>query len=530
MLPVSIATKAMEAAMFGWLKSERQKYATRISDAPEDFRPTLTDFDPASRELYEKALPRGVLMPRLEPDRDRENLWMSAYHLLQHRYVPGQLIIGKLGNTYLGHMDDRPIVTIAGARSGKSSTVLAPNLYCYLGSLLALDPKGELASLAAKFRRAMGHNVYVLDPFGTSDEPSASFNPLEALDPEDDMLVDDVAAIAGALVVDDGDSRSQHWNNSARTLLIGIILLTLTLEKPERNLVTVRELLCLTYPVLAITAQREADLAEKDFEEKEIYFNKNAAAVKTLLRLMVRSARGKFAKILAGVGNRFLAMPMTELGSVLSTTATHTDFLDSLPLRRILMRSDFQLSTLRSDRPASIFLSLPVTRMDRHYRFLRMIVQLACTTLELMGPYPRDRLPILFMMEEFATLGHMPVMEHAAAYFPGFGIKLWAVLQSLPQLQRHYKATWETIVGNAGLVQMFANGDEETLRYAASRMDRLIAPFEMRMAFSRARGSQLLLMEGLPPAAAMRLSHEDVEYIRERVRTRISGLPDVTVS
>jgi type IV secretion system protein VirD4 len=161
--------------------------------------------------------------------------------------------------------------------------------------------------------------------------------------------------------------------------------------------------------------------------------------------------------------------------------------------------------------------------MERHSRWLRLIVQLACTVLEGFGPYPRARPPILFMMEEFATLGHMEIMERAAAYFPGFGVKLWVILQDITQLQRYYKTGWETFLGNAGLLQLFANGDEETLRYAAGRLEKLIAPFELRTAFSRQRFSQLLLMEGMPPAAALRLGHDDVEMIRERARTASEG-------
>jgi hypothetical protein len=93
-------------------------------------------------------------------------------------------------------------------------------------------------------------------------------------------------------------------------------------------------------------------------------------------------------------------------------------------------------------------------------------------------------------------------------------------------LQRYYKTGWETFLGNAGLLQLFANGDEETLRYAAGRLEKLIAPFELRTAFSRQRYSQLLLMEGMPPAAALRLEHSDVEMIRARAQatSRASGL------
>jgi len=509
-----------------WFKSERAKWATQIHLARLGDTPALPGFDARSRDLFGTALPRGVLLPRLEADRERVNYWMSPAELMKHRFQLGQIILGKLAGVYLGHLDDRPMVTIAGARAGKTSTVLEPNLYLYPGSMLVLDPKGELAR-AARFRRAMGHYVYVLDPFGQSGEKTACFNCLDELDPDDPSLVDDIVSITNALVPDDGDARSKHWNDSARMLLVGLILLTLSLPKSERHLVTVRELLCLTYKPLAVEAKAAAQraLAEASHDEKKKYFDANAQAVKTLLNLMVAMG-DRFGGIAAAIGSRFNQTPLTERGSIFSTAAAQTDFLDSLLLRETLRRSDFNLATLRSDRPATIFLCLPVGRMERHFRWLRLIVQLTCTVLEQLGPYPRTRPPILFMMEEFAALGHMSIMEQAAAYFPGFGIKLWIVLQNLKQLQDHYRATWETFVGNAGLVQLFANGDEETLRYAAGRLEKLIAPFELRTAFSRRRFSQLLLMEGMPPAAALRLEHSDVEMIRERAQgaSRAPGL------
>ncbi len=60
----------------------------------------------------------GVLLPRLEPDRERMSFWMSPAELMRHRYVDGQILLGKLGNRLLGHMDDRPMVTLATSRSG----------------------------------------------------------------------------------------------------------------------------------------------------------------------------------------------------------------------------------------------------------------------------------------------------------------------------------------------------------------------------------------------------------------------------
>jgi type IV secretion system protein VirD4 len=504
--------------IFDRFKSERRKWARPAEGVTQKWHPALPAFDRKSFELYNKALPRGVLLPRLRADRERINYWMSFHELRRHHYVPGQIILGKVGNDFIGELDDRPMVTIAGARAGKSSTVLLPNLYLYPGSMLVLDPKGELARNAAAFRRQLGHKVYVLDPFGQSGEPQARFNFLDALDPEDPAVLDDIAQITAALVPVNPESKSRHFDDNARMLLLGLILLTLTLKKSERNLVTVRELLCLTYgPLVSAARQAQARrLAEASGDEKASYFNANGIAVTALLNKLA-SLGDRFGGIAAGIGNRFKETPSDERGSIFSTAAAHTDFLDSIPLRECLRHTDFRLEDLRGDQPVTIFLSLPVGHMERQSRWLRMFVQLCCLVLERMGPYPRERTPILFMMEEFAVLGHLDIMERAAAYFPGFGVKLWVVLQDITQLQRHYKACWETFLGNAGIVQLFANGDEATLRYASGRLQKLIEPFELRTAFSRERHSQVLLMEGLPPAALLRLTHDDVEQLRSQL-------------
>lgn len=495
-----------------WLfPTEREKWATPLALTNPQTHLGLPALDARSQELYGQALPRGVRVPRFIADRPPLNHWMSPYQLAQYEYLPGQIILGKVAGKFLGYLDDRPMVTIAGARSGKTSTVLEPNLYLYPGSLLVLDPKCELAH-TAPLRRALGHQVYVLDPFGESGQTSACFNALAELDPQSDAIVDDVATIAQALIVDDSDSRSRHWNDSARTLLIGVILLTLLLDRRERHLITVRQLLSLTYEPL-LRAVRVKPKGEEGEPRDEGFFDKNKIAVETLLCAMSR-AGDAFGGILAATGNRFLATPSTERGSIFSTAAAQTDFLDSLPLRRISQHSDFQLASLRGDRPTTIYLCLPVGRMGSHHRWLRLVVQLACIVLERMGTYPRHRPPIVFMMEEFATLGHMEIMERAAAYFPGFGIKLWAVLQDTIQLKRYYTNSWETFLGNAGLIQCFANGDQETLNYLTARLERLIAPFELRTTFSRRQFTQLLLFEGEQPAASLRLQHDDVLSIR----------------
>jgi type IV secretion system protein VirD4 len=223
----------------------------------------------------------------------------------------------------------------------------------------------------------------------------------------------------------------------------------------------------------------------------------------------------RYDGILQGLGRRFTKTPATERGNILSTAAANTDFLDSLPIRRISRRSDFSLRDLRyGRRPTTIYLVLPAGNLETHFRWLRLIIQQALNLLEKFGIYPPGRLPILFLMEEFATLGHMPIMQRAAAYFPGFGVKPWIVLQDLAQLEDSFGHGARTIIGNAGLVQAFATNDERTLRYIKERLGGMMETFELRTALSRSGHGQLLMIEGMPPAVLARLELTDVANIK----------------
>lgn len=503
-------------------KTEREKWAAKLSNVSLERHVGIPALEPLGAHLYGERLPRGVLVPRAAGDRPAVNHWMPPVEVMRLRYRHGQIVLGKLGGQALGHLDDRPMVTIAGARAGKTSTVLKPNLFSYPGSMFVLDPKAELARETAGIRAACGHRVYVLDPFGQSGIASARFNVLAELDRGADTVVDDVGAIAEAIIPDEGDSKNRHWTDSARTLLGGVILFALTMPPEDRNLVAVRQLLTLNHPAL-LAAVEWASRGEKlgAVNDRQHYVD-NVTAVEALLRAMASRTRA-FNGTLAGIGKRFLNTPPNERGSIFSTAAANTDFLQSLPLGRISLASDFALGDLRDGRPTTVYVVLPVGRLESHFRWLRLVVQQLCTTLERYGAYPRDRLPILMMLEEFAVLGHMAIMERAAAYFPSFGLKLWAVLQDLPQIIRNFHNGWETFLGNAGVVQCFANGDQTTLEYIQRRTANLITPFELRTALSRDSHGQLLMMEGQPPIAALRLEHGDVEEIREAVLRHASS-------
>ena len=83
---------------------------------------------------------------------------------------------------------------------------------------------------------------------------------------------------------------------------------------------------------------------------------------------------------------------------------------------------------------------------------------------------PASGHPVLFVLDEFAVLGHMETIEKAAGLMAGYGIKLWPILQDLTQLNHHYRESWETFLGNAGTLTFFGNTDLTSLEWLSKRM------------------------------------------------------------
>jgi type IV secretion system protein VirD4 len=520
-----------------WFKSDAERLAWQVPDvmATQDRRGgTSTSHDPARSAALVDRLPRGADVIRNQIDRKERARWARSSEIAAFRYQAGDVVVGKHEGYVIGVGGDKPLVTVASARSGKTSTVLKPTLITYPGSMLVLDPKGELAASTAEHRQThLGQDVFILDPFGASKLPAASFNPLTELDPESPTILDDVDLLCETMIIDDSGADGSHWTTSARALLRGLVLHTLRLPEADRTLVTLRQLLSLTYPPLLELQSRLNEQGSKDVAE----------ATQNALFMEMAGQGDVFGGALAGAGNSFLRKASRERSSIVSTADAQCKFLDSLQLQASLRSSAFRLSAL-AERPTTIYLCLPSSHMTTHYRWLRIIVRLALLALEKRGAWQRGKPPILFMMEEFATLGHMEIMQQAAAYFPGFGVKLWAIIQDLSQLERHYAKSFETFIGNAGMLQFFANADKKTLGYISDRLgslsfvrgkfgsgdddqsrdyvdkERLIYAHEAAEAFARGTGAQLLIIEGEPPMAIERLTFDDVDALRAAVARR----------
>ena len=316
------------------------------------------------------------------------------------------------------------LLTIAPTRSGKGVGTLLPNLLTADRSILCIDPKGENARIACRARNRFGP-VHLLDPFGITGHPSAAFNPLAALDPDDPDLAEHTATLADALVTDPpGDAGAAHWNDEAKALIAGLLLAIVSLEPlPRRTLATLRH--HLTGPPDAFAA--------------------------LLARMQASPAA---AGLIARAANRHLAKDHREAAGVLSTAQRHTHFLDSPRMTAVLDHSDFAFADLKS-RTATVFLALPPDRLAAYARWLRLI--LTHSLHELARAPGRPAAPILFLLDEFAALGPLAPIEQAIALMAGYGVQLWPILQDLHQLRATYGPRAGSFLSNAAVLQVFVS-------------------------------------------------------------------------
>lgn len=347
------------------------------------------------------------------------------------------LIVGRenrKGGQLLRYAGQAHLLTIAPTRSGKGVGAIIPNLLTADRSVFCIDPKGENARVTARARSRFGQ-VYVLDPFDISGQPSAAFNPLAGLDPDSLDLAEDAALLADALVHDSpGQVGEAHWNEEAKALIAGLILYVVCEAPPAtRTLATVRELLT---------------LSPGDF----------AATLK-----IMQETTGAGGLIRRGA-NRHLGKSEREASGVLSSAQRHTHFLDSARINQTMASSDFRFADLKEAK-ATVFLVLPPERLDAYSRWLRLMVAQAIH--DLARSPARPAAPVLFLLDEFAALGRLEPVERAFGLMAGYGLQLWPILQDMHQLWSTYGKSAGTFVSNAGLVQIFNVADVETASWVS---------------------------------------------------------------
>jgi type IV secretion system protein VirD4 len=161
-----------------------------------------------------------------------------------------------------------------------------------------------------------------------------------------------------------------------------------------------------------------------------------------------------------------------ELRSLRSTARVQTTFLSDPQIATALTKPDVRFRQLKSmSNPMSVFTILPsrlITRGSTYNRLPRLALHGA---LDAMMATPKEHnRPVNFLMDEFASLGPMPIVERMMSEGAGYGIQQTIIVQSLAALKDIYKTNFETFIANSACQQWFTPRDWGTAEYLSKML------------------------------------------------------------
>ena len=355
------------------------------------------------------------------------------------------------------------LILTAPSGAGKGRDILIPALIEFEGSMVVIDPKGQLAAVTGPHRaKGLRQRVFVLNPFNILPEnlgclPHAGFNPLAVLNPAADSFGADCDSLAEAIVFHEAGSEGSHWTDSARQLVSGVIMMLASRAPVEkRNLVSLYEII--SGPRFYAFARDAVNTGD----------------------LMICGRLGRFAAHKADE-NR-------ELVSIVSTAITQCNFIGNHAIANSLNASSgpkLRLSDLRQT-PSTVYLILPTKYLSACAKWFRLV--LAAAMADLLREEERGRVPVLAMLDEFAQLGTLKIISDVMGIGRGYGVQLWPVLQDLNQLQELYPQRWQTFLGNAGAQIFFAPRDVNTAEYVSKKCGVTEVPTQSRSVSESAWG------------------------------------------
>jgi len=353
-------------------------------------------------------------------------------------YVDGSKIIHLQDNS------DTHIMCFAPTRSGKGVSIIIPSLLSnHEKSFFCYDIKGENYALTSGWREKAGNRIIKLE---LASPDSNKYNPLDEIDPTSPSMTQDVQNLA-TILTSTGDPQKDnkdHFLVKARTLLTALIIYTLESSERTNNLYYVGNLL--------------TDEG-KDIEE-------------TLDELIENCKHVDSRNAFISTKNT----PERERGSIISTLSKTFELFNDPIIRNNTSSSDFRMRDLvNGDSPVSLYLIVQPNDLSRLNTMVRTFVTQLLNKLisgmefEDGRAKQKNKHKLILMLDEFASMKNMPIIEEGLAFIAGYGVRAYIIVQDIDQIYKHYGRE-NGIIGNCHIQTAFAPNSNNTARYLSEKL------------------------------------------------------------
>lgn len=335
------------------------------------------------------------------------------------------LILGQDKKGFLIADGFQHVLLFAPTGSGKGVGFVIPNLLFWRDSVLVHDIKLENYELTSGWRKSIGQKVFCWNPTDP-DGNSHCYNPLDWISPKPGQMVDDSQKICNLLLPE-----QDFWVNEARSLLLGVILYLLS--DPNK---------ACTFGEVVRTMRSD-----------DVTYNL-AVALDTLGKQIHPVGYMNIAA--------FLQKAEKERSGVVSTMNSSLELWANPLIDTTTASSDFNITEFKRVRH-TIYVGLTPDNLKRLQPLMQVFYQQATEFLSRKMPTKEDKYGVLFFMDEFPTLGKMEQFQTGIAYFRGYKVRLFLIVQDTEQLKGIYEDSgMNSFLSNSTYRVTFAANNVET--------------------------------------------------------------------
>ncbi len=309
--------------------------------------------------------------------------------------------------------------------SGKGVGFVIPNLLYWKQSVFVHDIKLENYEFTSGWRESIGQKVFVWNP-ANPDGFTHCYNPIDWVSNKAGQMVDDVQKIASLIM-----PKQDFWVNEARSLFVGVVLYLVA--APDKN-------------------QSFGEVVRTMRSDDVVY---NLAVVLDTMGNEIHPV--SYMNLAA-----FLQKADKERSGVISTMNSSLELWANPLIDTATASSDFDIQTFKKD-VTTVYVGLTPDNLKRLQPLMQVFYQQATEFLSRKMPTPDEIYGVMFMMDEFPTLGKMEQFMSGIAYFRGYKVRLFLIIQDTQQLKGTYEDSgMNSFLSNSTFRITFAANNYET--------------------------------------------------------------------
>lgn len=309
--------------------------------------------------------------------------------------------------------------------SGKGVGFVIPNLLFWEESVVVHDIKLENHELTSGWRSSMGQKCFTWSP-ADPDGITHCYNPIDWISTKPGQMVDDVQKLASLIL-----PKVEFWENEARSLFLGVVLYLIA--DPDKI--------------------KSFGEVVRTLRSDDVVYNL-AVGMDTLGKHIHPAGYMNLAA--------FLQKPDKERGSVISTLNSAVELWANPLIDTATATSDFNVQMFKKEK-TTVYVGLTPDNLKRLQPLMQIFYQQSTEFLSRKMPGDDEPYGVMFLLDEFPTLGKMDTFMTGIAYFRGYHVRLFLIIQDTQQLKGIYEESgMNSFLSNATFRITFAANNMDT--------------------------------------------------------------------